>query len=99
MAHSCYICGMSRTRISTTVDERTLDEARALDLGTDSVMMDAALRALLAAHRATEIDDAYAIAYDRDPIDGDDEWGNIETFRAALHTQRQRPAARQRQSA
>jgi hypothetical protein len=39
-----------------------------LDLGTDPVMLDAALMALLAAHRSAEIDAAYA-AYDDQAIE------------------------------
>jgi len=81
---------MSRIRVSTTVDETTLAAARALGLGPDSVMLDAALDALLAAHRASEIDAAYAAAYDRMPIGEPDEWGDIESFRVALHRTKRR---------
>ena len=37
---------------------------------------------LVARHRAGEIDAAYA-AYDRVPLDADDEWGNLASFRTA----------------
>lgn len=44
--------------------------------------MDAALRALLARHRAAEVDAAYA-AYDEHPIDEPDEWGDLASFHDA----------------
>ncbi len=70
---------MSRVRISTTVDEATLLAARELGLGNDATMVDAALAALVAAHRAAEIDKSYE-AYDRIPLDTPDEWGDLESF-------------------
>ena len=48
----------------------------------DSVLMDEALTALLARRRASEIDAAYA-AYDAQPLDAPDEWGDLASFRAA----------------
>jgi len=39
-------------------------------------------RALLARHRAGEIDAAYA-AYDEHPIDEPDDWGDLRSFREA----------------
>ena len=78
-----YKNGMARVRISTTVDERLLSEAREARAGAnDSVLIDEALDALLARHRAVEIDLAYA-AYDRLPLDVGDEWGDLASFRAA----------------
>lgn len=78
-----YKCGMARVRISTTVDERLLATARRTRSGlADSALIDEALSALLARHRAVEIDAAYA-AYDRVPIDADDEWGNLASYRKA----------------
>lgn len=47
-----------------------------------SALIDEALAALLARQRAAEIDTAYA-AYDAHPLDEDDEWGNLASFRAA----------------
>ncbi len=83
MAHSCYVCGMARTRVSTTVDEDLLETARALRAWpSDSSLLDAALTALVAANRAREIDAAYH-AYDTQPLDQPDEWGDLESFRAA----------------
>lgn len=41
-----------------------------------------ALRALLARHRAREIDATYA-AYDEHPLDEPDEWGDLQSFREA----------------
>lgn len=76
--------GMTRARISTTVDSDLLDDARRITVGhTDSELIEAALTALLTRHRATEIDDAYAAAYDKHPLDEPDEWGDLESFRAS----------------
>jgi hypothetical protein len=44
--------------------------------------MDEALAALVARNRSAEIDAAYA-AYDEHPLDADDEWGDLASFRAA----------------
>jgi hypothetical protein len=44
--------------------------------------MDEALAALVARNRLAEIDAAYA-AYDEHPLDADDEWGDLASFRAA----------------
>ena len=41
-----------------------------------------ALEALLARHRAAEIDASYA-AYDRHPLDEPDAWGDLASFRRA----------------
>ena len=74
---------MARTRISTTVDSDLLDGARRVRAGlADSALIDEALAALLARRRAAEINAAYA-AYDAHPIDEDDEWGNLASFRTA----------------
>jgi len=48
----------------------------------DAVLLDEALRALLARHRSAEIDESYA-AYDGHPLDEPDEWGDLASFRAA----------------
>jgi hypothetical protein len=69
--------------VSTTVDEDLLANARRLRAGmTDSALLDEALAALLARHRAAEVDAAYA-AYDRQPLDEPDAWGDLAAFRAA----------------
>jgi hypothetical protein len=74
---------MARTRVSTTVDERLLASARRLREGVaDSALLDEALASLLARHRAAEIDAAYA-AYDDQPLDQPDAWGDLAAFRAA----------------
>lgn len=74
---------MARARISTTVDADLLATARRTRSGVaDSTLMDAALAALLAQHRAAEIDAAYA-AYDAHPLDDHDDWGDLASFRAA----------------
>jgi hypothetical protein len=75
--------GMARTRVSTTVDEDLLANARRLRRGTsDSALLDEALAALVGRHRAAEIDAAYA-AYDEQPLDEPDAWGDLAAFRAA----------------
>jgi mRNA interferase MazF len=74
---------MACVRVSTTVDERLLAEARRTRSGLrDSALMDEALAALVARNRLAEIDAAYA-AYDEHPLDADDEWGDLASFRAA----------------
>ncbi len=74
---------MARARISTTVDTDLLDSVRAIGgWPTDASMVEEALRALLARHRAGEIDASYA-AYDAQPLDEPDAWGDLGSFRAA----------------
>jgi hypothetical protein len=74
---------MARTRVSTTVDDSLLAEAREVaDAPTDAALLDRALSALLAQHRSAEIDGAYA-AYDDRPLDEPDDWGDLASFRAA----------------
>ncbi len=74
---------MTRVRISTTVDETLLQNARHLRSELrDAALLDEALGALLARYRAGEIDAAYR-AYDQHPIDEPDEWGDLESFREA----------------
>jgi hypothetical protein len=45
------------------------------------MLLDEALGALVARHRAGEIDAAY-VAYDEFPIEESDDWGNLAAFRA-----------------
>jgi hypothetical protein len=74
---------MSRTRVSTTVDDALLAEARqVVGAGSDAALLDQALRALLAEHRHAEIDGSYAV-YDEVPLSEPDEWGDLASFRAA----------------
>jgi hypothetical protein len=47
---------------------------------SDSALIDEALAALLAPKRAAEIDAAYA-AYNTYPLDEQDEWGDLGSFR------------------
>ena len=76
--------GMSRARISTTVDKDLLDSARrARATANDAELIDEALAALLARDRAAEIDAAYATAYAEHPLDEPDEWGDLASFREA----------------
>lgn len=78
-----HTCGMTRTRVSTTVDELLLKSARRLYKGKpDSVLLDDALGALLGRHRAAEVDASYA-AYDECPLEERDEWGDLASFREA----------------
>lgn len=73
--------GMPRARLSTTVDEALLEHARRLRSGVrDAALVDEALEALIARHRAAEVDARYA-AYDRHPLDEPDEWGDLASFR------------------
>ncbi len=74
---------MARVRVSTTVDEALLAEARSVRSGLqDSMLLDEALRTLVAANRRSEIDASYAV-YDAQPIDGTDECGDLATWRRA----------------
>ena len=74
---------MGRTRISTTVDGQLLSDARELHSElTDAALIDRALAALVARHRAAELDAAYE-AYDSEPLDRPDAWGDLASFRSA----------------
>lgn len=73
---------MARTRISTTVDAHLLDDARRVSETNDAALIDAALAALLDRHRGAELDASYA-AYDRQPLDQPDDWGDLASFREA----------------
>ncbi len=74
---------MARARISTTVDAELLKSVRRLRAGVpDSALVEEALAALVARNRAAEIDAAYA-AYDKEPLENEDEWGDLASFRAA----------------
>lgn len=74
---------MARVRVSTTVDEQLLTSAREARAGVaDAALLDEALAALLARHRAAEIDAAYS-AYDAHPLHDIDEWGDLAAFREA----------------
>lgn len=74
---------MTRIRVSTTVDESLLSEARQLhSQWNDAALLDEALKALMKRHRAAEIDAAYAV-YDQVPLDELDEWGDLASFHQA----------------
>ncbi len=74
---------MARIRLSTTVDSELLTEARTLGVGdTDSVLVDRALAALISRNRTAEIDAGY-VAYETQPLDEPDEWGDLASFRRA----------------
>jgi hypothetical protein len=83
MAYAWHTWGMPRIRLSTTVDRDLLIGARGLRAGlADSMLIDEALAALVACHRAAELDAAYA-AYDERPLEEPDEWGDLASFRRA----------------
>lgn len=70
--------------MSTTVNAGLLRDARHLRSGsTDAAMIDEALEALVARHRAAEIDKSYAV-YDEHPLDELDEWGDLRSFREGV---------------
>jgi hypothetical protein len=74
---------MSRIRVSTTVDGDLLESARRIrESSSDAALLDEALAALLARHRAVEIDTSYS-AYDEHPLSEHDEWGDLASFREA----------------
>ena len=74
---------MTRVRVSTTVDEHLLADARRARAGIgDAALIDEALTALLARYRAAEVDAAYS-AYEQHPLDEADEWGDLASFREA----------------
>ena len=74
---------MSRTRLSTTVDSALLADARRVHAGsTDAALVDEALQALLDRYRAAKIDASYT-AYDTQPADQPDEWGDLASWRRA----------------
>jgi hypothetical protein len=65
------------------VDTTLLENARTARSGvSDAALIDEALTALLARHRAAEVDASYA-AYDEHPLDEPDEWGYLASFRKA----------------
>lgn len=83
MTRLCYSRGMPRARISTTVDEELLKAVRRLRAGVpDSVLVGEAFAALVARNRAAEIDAGYAV-YDKEPLESEDEWGDLASFREA----------------
>ncbi|HET8929080.1 MAG TPA: type II toxin-antitoxin system VapB family antitoxin [Acidimicrobiales bacterium] len=74
---------MARIRVSTTVDDATLAEARRVTSApTDAALFDEALRALLARRRSAEIDNEYA-RYEEHPLEEPDAWGDLDAFRTA----------------
>jgi hypothetical protein len=74
---------MARIRISTTVDDALLAEARAAFPGhNDASLIDAALSSLMARRLAAKIDRGY-LAYEEHPLDEPDEWGDLASFRSA----------------
>jgi hypothetical protein len=78
-----HSCGITRIRLSTTVDAELLSNARRVRAGiTDAALVDEALGALIARHRAGEVDASYA-AYDEHPVDEPDEWGDLASWRRA----------------
>ena len=65
------------------MDAKLLENARRLrSESTDAALIDEALEALLSRHRAAEVEANYA-AYDRQPLDQPDAWGDLASFRRA----------------
>ena len=76
---------MARVRISTTVNETLLEEARRRrSPASDAELIDEALSALISRDRSAEIDAAYASAYGAHPLHEADEWGDLASFRNAV---------------
>jgi hypothetical protein len=74
---------MPRVRVSTTVDEALLAQARELRAGAnDATILDESLKALIRVHRSAEVDAAYTV-YDEHPLNQPDEWGDLASFREA----------------
>lgn len=74
---------MARVRVSTTVDEALLSQAREIRAGAnDATILDESLEALLRVHRTAEFDASYS-AYDEHPLDEPDAWGDLASFRDA----------------
>lgn len=74
---------MARSRISTTVDEALLTEARLSNpQHNDAKLFDEALKALLDHSRSFAIDASYS-AYDTNPLSEPDEWGDLASFGTA----------------
>ena len=65
------------------MDAGLLNSARQVTAKPDSALVDEALAALLARHRAAEVDASYA-AYDAHPLDEPDAWGDLASFRRAV---------------
>ena len=75
---------MPRVRVSTTVSDQLLSQAReALPGLNDASLLDRALAALCAEMRAAVIDRSYD-AYNALPLDTEDEWGNLADFLDAV---------------
>ena len=73
---------MARQRVSTTVDDSLLAQARELwPALADAQLFDEALGALVSRDRAARRDAAYD-AYRRQPLEGADEWGSLAVFGA-----------------
>lgn len=72
---------MARERISTTVDSELLGQARAACGGArDSSVLEQALAALIAKHRAATFDQQIDAGYRDVALDRPDEWGDLGSF-------------------
>ncbi len=86
MACLCYDYAIPRIRISTTVDEELLIQARQLgQKSTDASLLDEALKSLVTKYKMAEINSTYC-AYDEHPLNEPDEWGDLASFRDATAT-------------
>ncbi len=81
----CFVYAVAWVRISTTVDQRLLEEARRRrSTASDAELIDDTLSALIARDGSVEIDAAYASAFVAHPLDEKDEWGGLASFRKAV---------------
>lgn len=87
MPSVCSLPGVSRVRISTTVDGERLAAARVITGPSDIQLLDSSLRALLNQQRSIAIDALYS-AYDEFPIPESDEWGDLEHWHSAADASR-----------
>ncbi|MDE0700946.1 MAG: antitoxin MazE5 [Acidimicrobiaceae bacterium] len=71
---------MARIRVSTTVSDTLLEQARSsLPELNDAALLDRALAALCADHRNARIDRSYQV-FDDLPLSTEDGWGDLESF-------------------
>lgn len=72
---------MPKKRLSTTVDADLLQRARDLQPGSsDASLVERALLSLLAQHRRALLDEAYTRAYTDQPMETQDDWGDLASF-------------------
>lgn len=86
---------MSKIRISTTVEPELMQRARACCGGAkDATVIEQALIALIADHRAAEIDHQLDLGYAQIEYERPDAWGDLPGFLDALNGVTRAPDAR-----